>query len=194
MISKKSQTLLCPKCSRDLDDDPIQQTSPEDGLEREFITCRGCGFVTHLPPPWELSGLERLAHGIVVLQGLIDRGVNQGLDEVKMHTWGSANDCGTVACIAGWFTLDPVFQAQGLEHTHSFNMQPGYGSAEGWPALELFFGVGYQEVNHIFGSDNTNRLEDAIERIQNILDGTDDLEQHKVRLRQAYDEAEREYA
>jgi hypothetical protein len=114
----------------------------------------------------------RLKHGITVLQGLIEREVNDGPEQVDMNAWGSQDRCGTIACIGGWFTLDPVFQAQGLEFEAPDDLAPHYGHRQGMEALMFFFEIDQHQVSHIFGSHNSDQLEHAIERIQNVLDGT----------------------
>src|SRR4051812_3771468 len=51
--------------------------------------------------------IDRWEHGLAVLQKLTP---HERRHHFKMATWGEKTDCGTVACAAGMFSLDPWFR------------------------------------------------------------------------------------
>lgn len=72
---------------------------------------------------------ERLEHGVKVLQELLARRVRDGDtahelegDRFNILGWGYTTSCGTSACVGGWFTLDPVFRAQGLSNSREMGL------------------------------------------------------------------------
>jgi len=139
---------------------------------------------------------ERLEHGIKVLQGLQERRIpdgdtadEQGGDRFDIATWGYDLDCGTSACVGGWFTLDPTFQAQGLSNSRETGLglllKPQYAGLETYDALQAFFGIDTWQAWHIFESDNTNRIDHAIQRIQDVLAEADAITMRITRQSQA---------
>jgi hypothetical protein len=108
-----------------------------------------------------------------------------------MGSWGSTSACGTSACLAGWFTLDPVFREQGLRNdgdtrpNHKFHaLGPVFGHHREYRALQAFFGLDAIACNHIFAGWNSNRLEDAAARIRVVLEGRDVFELREQRQAQ----------
>lgn len=123
---------------------------------------------------------DRLEHGKRVLARLEAQGVSDGKpsastnqDRLLMVDWGEVHGCTTVACIAGWFTLDPDFIKQGLTSTRALNQNdflvPVYGQLVDYGALKAFFDITEAQCDHIFGGHNTNTFADAALRIDQVL-------------------------
>lgn len=139
---------------------------------------------------------KRLEHGVKVLQELLARRVRDGDtarekegDRFNILNWGYTTSCGTSACVAGWFTLDPVFQAQGLSNSREMGLgvllKPRYAGLETYRALEKFFDIDTLQAWHIFDANHTNRIDHAIERIQDVLAGADAYSMTYTRKSQA---------
>lgn len=139
---------------------------------------------------------ERLQHAIKVIEKLKDAGVQSDDDtdtgdRLNLCDWGRTTNCGTVACLGGWFTLDPTFREQGLRSERDNDRGPFpdghaplFGGRRGYDALELFFELHRIECRHIFAGWNTNSLDDGVERIRALLDGKDVHELFDLREKQ----------
>ncbi len=124
---------------------------------------------------------DRIQLAIDVLKELEQKDLKQGfhswndgpnVNALEMSYWGSQNECGTTACIAGWLVLDPRIQKEGLKpHYHRTehgyeDLQPNYANRVSNEAIMHFFGIGYAAFDHIFGPDNPNSLSAAIEKLE----------------------------
>lgn len=145
----------------------------------------------------------RLEHGLTVIRKLSDEGVEED-NRLFMGSWGSTSACGSIggtapptlgcytsACLAGWFTLDPVFREQGLcndgdthPHHRFHSLGPVFGPHREYRALQAFFDLDAIACNHIFAGWNSNRLEDAAARIRFVLEGRDVFELREQRQAQ----------
>jgi hypothetical protein len=128
---------------------------------------------------------ERLERAERVVQELIDRGVSTGYDPgeepdvadmLDITSWGYYSDCGTVACLGGWMTLDPKLREMGLRHygdlhPGSCSLEPQYAGEGAIGAVMEFFGLDGHEATYIFGGDNPNSLDAGLSRIQRVLRG-----------------------
>jgi hypothetical protein len=93
---------------------------------------------------------ERLKHLITILER-----VPPG--RLKMDNW----TCGTAACAAGHAAQDPVFNQQGFELRGTgsgrvpvllLDTAPGADNPNNWDALEIFFGLHFDDVWRLFSS------------------------------------------
>lgn len=66
-------------------------------------------------------------------------------------------DCGTAACAVGLACLLPEFQAEGLSASWNKGYSaiiPEYGSARGYMAAALFFGISVHQAEQLFAGCN----------------------------------------
>lgn len=88
-------------------------------------------------PSWGVR--ERLLH----LRHLAEH-LRQCKADLQMADWfgpSSANACGTAACMAGYATADPTFQALGLTAADLVSyIVPEYNGRKGYGGLEALFG------------------------------------------------------
>lgn len=66
-----------------------------------------------------------------------------------------AGSCGTAACAVGSACIYKPFNKLGfvLEGTENSEQYPVYGEYTGWSAVRHFFGITYDEANHLFSED-----------------------------------------
>lgn len=90
------------------------------------------------------------------------------------HAPAEHNYCGTVACAAGWLSLDPWFQRHGLRGEfdalgllHPFGCKQGF--VRMWELLHNFFGLTHDEAECVFGPLNGGTAKDAARRFQMVL-------------------------
>lgn len=136
---------------------------------------------------------DRLEHAKRVVECLRDAGVadakKEGQDVLRMGDWGHARDHSTIACLGGWFSLDPHFREQGLRNArdttpNTTSLVPCYQDRTAYSALALFFDIDNVAAHHIFAGWNTNRWDDAVERIDDVPKGRDGDELRIARLEQ----------
>lgn len=78
------------------------------------------------------------------------------------------NDCGTIACAAGWLAMHPDFCALGLTLTPGLLRyvpalvgRENDPRAQGYPALADVFGLSDDLAYHVFASRECSRFDDA---------------------------------
>lgn len=128
---------------------------------------------------------DRLEYGIQIVRRLEASGVGDALQpdalyrlemQCRWRELGTAiSDDGFIACVGGFFTLDPEFQAQGLTQYEDPDFEcdafiPRFDGAEDFEALARFFEIDPHQAGHIFGGECTSLFNHAVERIQNVLD------------------------
>src|SRR5262245_44492439 len=102
---------------------------------------------------------ERVKEGIRVMREVKDKG-----KILQMSTWGYKSPdavCGTVACMGGWFGMDPYFRRRGLKL-----MFYGDDHARLSEPTSVIFGDEYQ---HIFYDFRISNAKDAIRKLEKIL-------------------------
>lgn len=136
---------------------------------------------------------KRLTRTRDMLLELKARGVTTEPDrdrhQFDIATWGTKGyeHCGTVACIGGWATLDPVLRAEGLfrvgdtssgdpgDMTPMVEPLDSFGlpvkPLVAYDALMDFYDLGYTTADYIFSGHNTNDLDKAVARIDRVLAG-----------------------
>lgn len=138
---------------------------------------------------------DRLEHGKNVLARLEAQGVSDGnvststdKDRLLMVGWGGMHGRTTIACIAGWFTLDPDFIKQGLTSTRALNQNdflvPVYGQLVDYGALKALFDITEAQCDHIFGGHTTNTFADAALRLDQVLANFSGTKLAELRRRQ----------
>lgn len=70
---------------------------------------------------WLMRGevVERLEQAIRVMEGLSPHVREKHLN---MGVWGTKNECGTSACVAGFCAMDSWFNARGFDHAWQTEM------------------------------------------------------------------------
>ena len=87
---------------------------------------------------------QRLDH----LEQVVSRAPADGFDLRFFYVQTNRNECGTIACAAGWACLDPTFRAMGL-HLDSRGV-PSYDGRVAGEALAEFFGISHDHACYLF--------------------------------------------
>jgi len=100
-------------------------------------------------------------------------------DIIHMYGWGyEEHGCRTTGCLAGWMTLDPALRAMGLYNhgdllpdREEHWLLPRYGDVNGVSAMTQFLDITENAFEYVFGVHNADDWDEAIERLQELLDG-----------------------
>lgn len=90
---------------------------------------------------------ERLTRLATKLLAHHDNGVRFNLRRWVLKDCYEPSWCGTSACAVGLACLDPEFNAEGLVLGGEF---PRFLHHVGWEAVNAFFGLTYQQSEHLF--------------------------------------------
>jgi len=125
--------------------------------------------------------VERLEH----LKELCGRKLQKDY-QINMRVWQRTTipelgvNCETAGCLAGLIGTDSYFTNLGYQmNVHKAKdqpdgfifYQPEFENRIAFRALRRLFGLDDGQTKYIFGGHNSDRLEDAIWRIDKILDG-----------------------
>lgn len=105
-----------------------------------------------------MTGFQRRA---LLAEELEKNAANPRGMKFDLSTWfgdkenmSMAPDCGTVGCAVGLACLMPEFKKEGLTvEFGTFAMCPRYRKQSGWDAVEAFFGLNYDDSEHLFSVD-----------------------------------------
>lgn len=106
-----------------------------------------------------MANIKRLQQVVRVLENL------PRTARVDMWIW--ANECGTVACAAGWAGQDPWFRRRGFK-LDKVRERVTYFGHYGFVAIEEFFDLTEEESGHLFAEDAHNRR-DVIRRFRRFI-------------------------
>lgn len=115
-----------------------------------------------------MTGLERLKRLVVVLEAV--KADPAKAREFDIETWSTETPaCGTHYCACGWATTDPILAAEGLHlvanslNPASPSKQIAYGDERDFEAVRHFFGITYDEADHLFYGENYRDPDDEDE-------------------------------